>query len=81
MLSNASRVFQTSDKLKENFTCGICGENYTNDKFAPITLHCGHTFCRNCIDQLGKDKHVPCGVCFTNTWTPAKKLTKNYQML
>eukprot|EP01126_Amoeba_proteus_P035752 TRINITY_DN3610_c0_g1_i4.p1 TRINITY_DN3610_c0_g1~~TRINITY_DN3610_c0_g1_i4.p1 ORF type:complete len:393 (+),score=53.13 TRINITY_DN3610_c0_g1_i4:200-1378(+) len=47
-------------QLKEELTCPLCMELF----FEPVTLHCGHTFCLECIGRaLDTQKHCP--VCRT----------------
>uniref|UniRef100_A0A8D0GP46 Uncharacterized protein n=1 Tax=Sphenodon punctatus TaxID=8508 RepID=A0A8D0GP46_SPHPU len=33
--------------LQDTVTCGLCQEYFTD----PVSIHCGHSFCRACIDQ------------------------------
>ncbi|XP_056373618.1 E3 ubiquitin/ISG15 ligase TRIM25-like [Hyla sarda] len=42
-----------SNDLEEELLCSICLQIYTD----PITLRCGHNFCRNCIDQFLDTQH------------------------
>ncbi|XP_040188536.1 E3 ubiquitin/ISG15 ligase TRIM25-like [Rana temporaria] len=37
-----------SSRLKENLECSVCLNIYTD----PVTLKCGHNFCRVCIDSV-----------------------------
>ncbi|XP_069808914.1 nuclear factor 7, brain-like [Dendropsophus ebraccatus] len=37
-----------SADLKDELTCSICLNLYTD----PVTLHCGHNFCRECIENV-----------------------------
>ncbi|KAL5098432.1 hypothetical protein RYX36_002759 [Vicia faba] len=47
------------DKLKEEFTCAIC----LNVFFEPVTISCGHSFCRNCL-LVATDKYKErCPIC------------------
>eukprot|EP01126_Amoeba_proteus_P035750 TRINITY_DN3610_c0_g1_i1.p1 TRINITY_DN3610_c0_g1~~TRINITY_DN3610_c0_g1_i1.p1 ORF type:complete len:349 (+),score=35.11 TRINITY_DN3610_c0_g1_i1:200-1246(+) len=51
-------------QLKEELTCPLCMELF----FEPVTLHCGHTFCLECIGRaLDTQKHwyVPIGCSST----------------
>uniref|UniRef100_A0A914DYR6 RING-type domain-containing protein n=1 Tax=Acrobeloides nanus TaxID=290746 RepID=A0A914DYR6_9BILA len=71
-----------AQKNDENVSCGICWLPYTSEKRAPITLRCGHTICRMCIEHLSKGlKHVPCGICREKTFVEPKKLMKNYELI
>ncbi|XP_078497814.1 E3 ubiquitin-protein ligase TRIM39-like [Lissotriton helveticus] len=47
--------------LKEEATCYICLEYFTD----PVTIDCGHNFCRSCITQSweGRDGNFPCPQC------------------
>uniref|UniRef100_A0A1X7UQC2 RING-type domain-containing protein n=1 Tax=Amphimedon queenslandica TaxID=400682 RepID=A0A1X7UQC2_AMPQE len=39
-------------KLKEQLTCLVCLDHYTNPKI----LACHHSFCKHCLDGLPLDK-------------------------
>ncbi|KAG6920867.1 tripartite motif containing 27 [Chelydra serpentina] len=49
------------ESLQEEATCPICLEYFT----APVTLECGHNFCRACIAQCweGSTTAVSCPQC------------------
>jgi len=34
--------------------CPICFENFNDDEIIPSSLPCGHTYCQNCLKELGK---------------------------
>uniref|UniRef100_A0A665T293 LON peptidase N-terminal domain and ring finger 3 n=1 Tax=Echeneis naucrates TaxID=173247 RepID=A0A665T293_ECHNA len=42
-----------------DFFCRIC----LNFLFEPVTLPCGHCFCRKCLERETKDKERPVAVC------------------
>ncbi|XP_053577559.1 E3 ubiquitin/ISG15 ligase TRIM25-like [Bombina bombina] len=49
-----------SADLKEELTCSICLSIYTD----PVTLSCGHNFCRGCIEiVLGTQEKCACYTC------------------
>lgn len=41
----------------EPFYCGLCLGTIVE----PVTIYCGHTFCRKCVDKSGYDNCVACG--------------------
>ncbi|XP_073168312.1 zinc finger protein RFP-like isoform X1 [Lepidochelys kempii] len=49
------------ESLQEEATCPICLEYFTH----PVTLECGHNFCRACISQcwVGSDTAASCPQC------------------
>ncbi|XP_065420767.1 zinc finger protein RFP-like [Chrysemys picta bellii] len=49
------------ESLQEEATCPICLEYFTE----PVTLECGHNFCRACISQCweGSDTSTSCPQC------------------
>uniref|UniRef100_A0A452GZA4 Zinc finger protein RFP-like n=1 Tax=Gopherus agassizii TaxID=38772 RepID=A0A452GZA4_9SAUR len=49
------------ESLQEEATCPICLEYFTE----PVTLECGHNFCRACIAQCweGSDTDISCPQC------------------
>jgi hypothetical protein len=72
----------TSNTVLEGINCGICFETYSKINKAPITLNCGHSFCRICILKLGKGKvRITCGICRADTRCVAKRLGKNFQLI
>ena len=49
-----------ASKLLEDMTCPICMEILQN----PVTIDCGHNFCLQCINQVGKTKEIlHCPLC------------------
>ncbi|CAO2636276.1 E3 ubiquitin-protein ligase TRIM31 [Lemmus lemmus] len=64
-----------ASKLLEDVTCPICMEILQN----PVTIDCGHNFCLQCIDQVGKTTEIlQCPLCKLpvnkNTFRPNKLL-------
>ncbi|XP_053902572.1 zinc finger protein RFP-like isoform X2 [Malaclemys terrapin pileata] len=49
------------ESLQEEATCPVCLEYFTE----PVTLECGHNFCRACISQCweGSDTAISCPQC------------------
>ncbi|KAJ1134262.1 hypothetical protein NDU88_000715 [Pleurodeles waltl] len=64
------------ENLQEEATCSICLEYFTD----PVTIDCGHNFCRSCITQSweGRDGNFPCPQC--RETSPGKKLRPNRQL-
>lgn len=64
-----------SDLLTEEFTCPVCLE-LLND---PVTVACGHSFCRECLESYwGQTDHTEC-CCpqCRETFTPRPVLRRN----
>ncbi|KAM5264312.1 tripartite motif-containing protein 75 [Ctenodactylus gundi] len=49
------------EKLEAETKCSVCLDDLTN----PVTIECGHNFCRACIQQTWEDlqERYPCPVC------------------
>ncbi|XP_078497900.1 E3 ubiquitin-protein ligase TRIM39-like [Lissotriton helveticus] len=62
--------------LKEEASCSICLEYFID----PVTIDCGHNFCRSCITQSweGKDEDFPCPQC--RETSSGKSLRPNRQL-
>ncbi|KAJ1195312.1 hypothetical protein NDU88_004593 [Pleurodeles waltl] len=62
--------------LKDEATCSICLEYFTD----PVTIDCGHNFCRSCITQRweGRDENFPCPQC--REISPWRSLRPNRQL-
>ncbi|XP_068246208.1 uncharacterized protein [Palaemon carinicauda] len=51
------------DVMEEAITCAVCSEEYSSGKHDPLILPCGHTFCRNCINNMKDIKNHFCPTC------------------
>lgn len=50
--------------------CYHCGQHFNvGDKIPRILVHCGHTFCTECLQSLHHDNKIRCPIC--------RKLVKN----
>lgn len=59
--------------LRDDFDCPLCLKIF----YQPISLHCGHTFCRGCIKRsLNLQPHCP--VCRTSTYLDPAHVSPNY---
>lgn len=58
--------------------CAVCFLPYTENIRCPISLTCGHTFCRLCVDQLTSNNYqqqrVKCPTCRANSPKAEKNL-------
>ncbi|XP_060706774.1 zinc-binding protein A33-like [Hemiscyllium ocellatum] len=59
---------QQGESLTEEVICPICLDFFTD----PVTLECGHNFCRSCISQSWEKQEINCGQEF-----PDKSLRDN----
>jgi hypothetical protein len=48
-------------------SCGICLENYDNEKKIPKFLSCFHTFCVTCLQNLESNSKIRCPSCRRET--------------
>ncbi|XP_030055777.1 E3 ubiquitin-protein ligase TRIM39-like isoform X2 [Microcaecilia unicolor] len=50
-----------AESLRDEASCSICLDYFTD----PVTIDCGHNFCRSCITQSweGRDTDFPCPQC------------------
>ncbi|XP_078497933.1 E3 ubiquitin-protein ligase TRIM39-like [Lissotriton helveticus] len=62
--------------LKGEITCSICLDYFTD----PVSIECGHNFCRSCITQRweGRDANFSCPQC--SEISPRKKFRPNGQL-
>ena len=60
-------------KVEEQITCPICHEHFTNPKL----VHCGHSFCLQCLQRLpielvNGNHYLPCPTCRVSCPVPDK---------
>uniref|UniRef100_A0A7E4VQ63 RING-type domain-containing protein n=1 Tax=Panagrellus redivivus TaxID=6233 RepID=A0A7E4VQ63_PANRE len=57
-------VVGTSENFQLNHCC-ICVEKYNQTSRAPVSMPCGHTFCRRCVTRMTNMLTFRCGICRT----------------
>ncbi|XP_009284263.1 PREDICTED: E3 ubiquitin/ISG15 ligase TRIM25 [Aptenodytes forsteri] len=67
-------------RLEEDLTCPICLGIYSN----PVSLSCGHSFCKECIQEAHSHQHCRqgpfrCPVCYAQA-DPTMELQPNIQL-
>ncbi|XP_069488433.1 E3 ubiquitin-protein ligase TRIM39-like isoform X3 [Ambystoma mexicanum] len=62
--------------LKEEATCSICLEFFKD----PVTIDCGHNFCRSCITQCWEGSEVKCLCPQCRENSPGRSLRPNRQL-
>ncbi|XP_047482007.1 tripartite motif-containing protein 75-like [Penaeus chinensis] len=63
--------------------CSVCRENYAEGVKAPVTLSCGHSFCRTCLQTLLQlTAALKCPVCRRiHSGAPLDQLPENVALL
>ncbi|XP_063888137.1 uncharacterized protein LOC135115370 [Scylla paramamosain] len=62
--SGASFPSKSSFKGARWMECDVCREDYTTTTTKrPLILHCGHTFCRECVEVLARRGLIRCPTC------------------
>ncbi|GFZ20620.1 protein kinases;ubiquitin-protein ligase [Actinidia rufa] len=67
-------------------TCSICQGNYDDDQSAPLTLQCGHCFCKQCLLRIfsaSPSTTLPCPECrhVSVVGNTVSSLPKNFALL
>ncbi|KAK3882087.1 hypothetical protein Pcinc_013519 [Petrolisthes cinctipes] len=67
-------------------TCSVCCEYYQDGNRAPVSIPCGHTFCRNCLRQVEWHQQTNDAFCCPTCRTPHPdlsiyKLPPNFALL
>lgn len=53
--------YDMAEQLNKQFTCPVCYELVTS---ATIQItHCGHVFCKECLEQWKKKPNAVCPIC------------------
>ena len=45
------------------FNCYSCKKHFNYGKNTPLVIHCGHSFCKTCLEDLHKKRRVKCPKC------------------
>ncbi|KAL7297303.1 hypothetical protein TKK_0009700 [Trichogramma kaykai] len=53
------KIVRSCKSIKESLVCGICLEYFKE----PVTIRCGHKFCRGCIFKVATNEHATCPFC------------------
>ncbi|XP_042861546.1 uncharacterized protein LOC122246846 isoform X2 [Penaeus japonicus] len=63
--------------------CKVCRLNYTQGANAPVSLSCGHSTCRACLQKIYNDtKSLKCPTCrVVHTGAALKDLNDNFDLL
>uniref|UniRef100_A0A8C0IW85 RING-type E3 ubiquitin transferase n=1 Tax=Chelonoidis abingdonii TaxID=106734 RepID=A0A8C0IW85_CHEAB len=64
------------ESLQEEVTCPICLEYFTE----PVTLECGHNFCRACIGQCWEGSHTAASCPQCRETVQRRNLRRNRQL-
>lgn len=59
MLENSTASEMSVDKMWEDVTCAICLDPMAE----PVSIECGHSFCKECISEVGKNGGSSCPEC------------------
>ncbi|XP_025051192.1 zinc finger protein RFP-like isoform X2 [Alligator sinensis] len=62
--------------IQEELTCSVCLDYFTD----PVTLDCGHNFCRACIDQCWGESEPNCCCPQCRETAPRRNLRPNRQL-
>uniref|UniRef100_A0A7E4VU97 RING-type domain-containing protein n=1 Tax=Panagrellus redivivus TaxID=6233 RepID=A0A7E4VU97_PANRE len=61
--------------------CSICYYKYNRTHRTPLSMNCGHTFCRTCVRQLSTAKLFSCPVCRAVSLIGWHRVQKNSVLL
>lgn len=56
---NSTASEMSADKMWEDVTCAICLDPMAE----PVSIECGHSFCKECISEVGKNGGSSCPEC------------------
>ncbi|KAF2349474.1 B-box-type zinc finger, partial [Trinorchestia longiramus] len=63
------------------FECEICTSKYDIGARKPISLKCGHTFCRSCLLRITAMSGINCPKCRQRTFLPVDELPAIYALI
>ena len=59
-----SKIIQADYKTRGLDFCYYCGNRFNvGEKIPRILIHCGHTFCTECLSVLHHNNRVRCPIC------------------
>eukprot|EP01117_Protostelium_nocturnum_P005607 TRINITY_DN2022_c2_g1_i2.p1 TRINITY_DN2022_c2_g1~~TRINITY_DN2022_c2_g1_i2.p1 ORF type:complete len:706 (+),score=230.29 TRINITY_DN2022_c2_g1_i2:318-2435(+) len=64
---------RTERKEKNSLHCGMCHYLFLE----PLTLSCGHTFCKSCLVKCGSSKCLECGIVYSKISLPNVNIALN----
>lgn len=68
--------------MAEDLCCSICMFRYNESSYLPLWLGCGHTFCKSCLEDIGRRGKLKCPNCNAEEENAAiDSLPKNYFIL
>ncbi|XP_056649970.1 probable E3 ubiquitin-protein ligase TRIML1 [Monodelphis domestica] len=72
-------VSEMTEKVRSELTCSICLDLFTQ----PVTLDCGHSFCRECVLRSWQEAQVPwtCPLCRASSQPRALEPTQVLEAL
>jgi hypothetical protein len=67
--------------MNELLTCSLCFEFYNTSKKLPLSLLCGHTYCKDCLSILSANKPVTCPLDHQSDARPLSQIPKNFSLI
>uniref|UniRef100_A0A7E4UZP3 RING-type domain-containing protein n=1 Tax=Panagrellus redivivus TaxID=6233 RepID=A0A7E4UZP3_PANRE len=81
MESTTSSVSVPDTKGVKINECCICYYTYNSSNRAPLSLPCGHTFCKQCTKQMKSILSIKCATCRKVLHVGIKDAPKNYALI
>ena len=67
--------------MAEDLCCSICMFRFNETSYQPLWLHCGHTFCKTCLEDIARRGKLKCPNCNQEEDCSPDTLPKNYFIL
>ena len=67
--------------MADDLCCSICMFRFNETSYLPLWLHCGHTFCKSCIEDIARRGKLKCPNCNQEEENSPDRLPKNYFIL